>query len=87
MTSCYFASTPTRGNWFQTNQPEHELDDHAGDPAISVCVFISMRKIWHFRGGTSAANLINFCHCDAVKPKLQSGQGYWFLCDMISKIY
>ena len=27
----YYASSPTCGNWFQTNQPEHELNDHAGD--------------------------------------------------------
>ena len=38
MTSFYYASIPTHGNWFQTNQPEHEWDDHAGDPVTSVCV-------------------------------------------------
>ena len=29
---------PTRGSWFQTNQPENESDDHAGDQVTSVCV-------------------------------------------------
>ena len=38
MTSCYYASTPTHGRWFQTNQPEHELDDQAGDPVSPVCI-------------------------------------------------
>ena len=37
MTSFYCASTPTRGNWFQINQPEHQTDDPAGDPVTSVC--------------------------------------------------
>ena len=27
----YHASTTTCGNWFQTNQPEHESDDGTGD--------------------------------------------------------
>ena len=38
MTSFYYGSIPTHGNWFQTNQPEHGWDDHAGDPVTSVCV-------------------------------------------------
>ena len=38
MTSFYYASTLTHGNWFQTNQPEHESDDCAGDTVTSVCV-------------------------------------------------
>ena len=38
MTPSYYASTPTRGNWFQTNQPGHKSDDHAGDTVTSVCV-------------------------------------------------
>ena len=28
----------TRGNWFQTNPLEHELDDRAGYTVSSVCV-------------------------------------------------
>ena len=48
MTSFYYASTPTRDNWFQTNQSEHELDDLAGDPVTSVCV-LRMRKMQHCR--------------------------------------
>ena len=31
-------STPKCGNWFQTNQPVHELDDRARDRVTSVCV-------------------------------------------------
>ena len=38
MTSFYNASSPTRGNWFQTNQPEHESDDCPADIVTSVCV-------------------------------------------------
>ena len=38
MTSFDYASIPTRGNWFQTNQPEHELDDRPGDTVTFVCV-------------------------------------------------
>ena len=38
ITSFYYASTPTRDNCFQTNQPEHESDDRAGDTVTSVCV-------------------------------------------------
>ena len=34
----YHASIPTSGSWFQTNQPEHELDDRAGDAVTSLCV-------------------------------------------------
>ena len=87
MTSCYYASTPTRGSWFQTNQPEHESDDRAGDTVTSVCV-LPMRKIRHCSGKFDQH--LSLYH-DAVKPKLQTGPGYWFfvrvLWDMISKIY
>ena len=38
MTSFYYASTPTRGKWFELNQPEHKSDDRAGDTATSLCV-------------------------------------------------
>ena len=38
MTSFYYASQTARENWFQTNQPEHESDDHVGDTVTSVCV-------------------------------------------------
>ena len=38
MTSFYYASLRTRGNWFQTNQPENESDDRAADEVTSVCV-------------------------------------------------
>ena len=37
MTSFYYASAPTRNNCFQTNQPEHESDDHT-DSETSMCV-------------------------------------------------
>ena len=49
MTLFYYAVASTRGNWFQTNQPEHESDDRAGDTGTSVCV-LPMRKILHFSG-------------------------------------
>ena len=38
MMSFYYASTPTHGNWFQTNQPEPKSGDRAGDTVTSVCV-------------------------------------------------
>ena len=38
MTSFYYAFKPTRDNLFQTNQPEHESDNRAGDMVSSVCV-------------------------------------------------
>ena len=31
--------SPTHGKWFQTNQPERELGDRAGDTVTSLCVF------------------------------------------------
>ena len=38
MTSFHYASLPSCGNWLQTNQPEHEFDDCAGDTVTFVCV-------------------------------------------------
>ena len=35
MTSFDYAVTPTCGNWFQTNQPEHESDDRLGNTLTS----------------------------------------------------
>ena len=37
MTSFCYASTSTHGNLFQTNQPERESDDRAGDTETYVC--------------------------------------------------
>ena len=48
MTSFYYASTSTRGNWFQTNQPEHDSDDRTGD-VVYFCV-LPLKMIWHFTG-------------------------------------
>ena len=45
---------PTCGNWFQTNPPEDELDDHAGNTVSSVCV----------------TNGKDMDYCGFVKPKL-----------------
>ena len=70
MTSFYYASTPTRGSWFQTNQPEHESDDRAGDPVTCVCV--SNEKDRHCSGKFDHLSLYR----DATKPKLQTGPGY-----------
>ena len=38
ITLIYYAFTPTRGNWFQTNQPKHESGDRVCDKITSVCV-------------------------------------------------
>ena len=35
MTSFDYAVTPTCGNWFHTNQPEHESDDRLGNTLTS----------------------------------------------------
>ena len=69
-----YVSTPTHGNWFQTNQPELELNDCAGDPVTSLCV--PMRKIWHFSGKFDQYLSL---YWGAVKPELQMGTRYWFL--------
>ena len=34
----FYASNLTHRNRFQTNQPEHESDDRAGDTVTPVCV-------------------------------------------------
>ena len=36
--SFYYASIPTLGNLFETNQLEHGWDDRACDTVTSVCV-------------------------------------------------
>ena len=65
MTSCYHASTPIRGSWLQTNKPEHESADRAGDPVTCVLPMKTKRhcsgKIYHHLS----------LYCDWVKPKLQ----------------
>ena len=45
VTSFYDAVIPTRGNWFQANQPDLESDDCA-----LLLSALPMRKIWHFSG-------------------------------------
>ena len=75
MTPFYNASTPTRGNWFQTNQTEHVSDDNAGDTVTSACV-TNGKYIWHFSGKFDQYLSL---YCGPVKPELQTGPGYWFL--------
>ena len=41
VTSFYYAITPARDNWFQTNQQNHELDD------CPFLLALLMRNIWH----------------------------------------
>ena len=74
MMSIYYASTPTRGNWFQTNQPEHESDDRAGDTVTSVCV-TNEREIALQLQFDQHLSL----YCGAAKPKLRGNQdiGFW----------
>ena len=74
MTPFYYASIPTRGIWFKTNQPEHKSDDWVGDTVTSVCV--TMGNIWLF---SSKFHQHLSLYCGAVKLKLQTGPGYWFL--------
>ena len=75
ITSLCNASTTTRGNWFQTNQPKHESDDRAGDTVTSVGITNEKRN------GTSAANLIIICHCIVVMwcSKTNITDGTWIL--------
>ena len=74
MTSFYYVSTTTRSNWFQTNQPEHESDDRAGDTVTSLGA--TNEKDVALSGKFDQPLSL---YCGAVKPKLQTGQGYWFL--------
>ena len=86
MTSFYYATIQTLGNWFQTNQPEHELDDCTGDPVTSLCVtnekdMALQQQIW--------SSFISILWCS--KSKITDGTGILVLVrvlwDMISKIY
>ena len=83
ITLFYSASTTTRGNWFQTNPPEHESNDRAGDTVTSVLP-MKKKKKKKKQPGTSAQIWSSFVtvlwSCGAVKPILQTGPGYWFLC-------
>ena len=65
MTSFFNAIISARGNWFQSNQPDHESDDHA----LLLCV-LPMRKIWH-----SVAKFDQHLsmYCSSRKSKLQTG--------------
>ena len=87
ITSFYYASTTTYGNWFQTNQPpEHELDDRGGDTVTSVCVtnekdMALQWQIW------SPSVTVLWCS----KTKISDGTRILVLVrvlwDMISKVY
>ena len=87
MTSIYYASIPTCGNWFHTNLLEHESDDRAGDRTVtSVCANKEERY------DTSAANLINICPCIMLQQNRNYGRDRDIgscesLVNMISKIY
>ena len=86
MTSCYPGSTSTRGSWFQTNQPEYESDDRAGDPVTPVCITNEkdtalQRQIW--------STFVTGLWCS--KTEIKNGTGILVLVrvlwDRISKIY
>ena len=84
-----YASTPKRGNWFQTNQPEHELDYRVGDTVTSVCVTNKkdtalQQEIW--------STFVTLFWCSKTfKTKITDGTRILVpvrvLWDMISKIY
>ena len=60
MGSFYYASSPICGNWFQKkNQLEYKSDDRAGNRERLCLLPMENNVIW-----TSAANLINICHCN-----------------------
>ena len=79
MTLFFYASSHTRANWFQTNQPENE----SNVLEYFLCV-LPTGKVWHLSGKFDQHLLLHF---GVVKPKLQTGPAYWFLWDMIFKIY
>ena len=81
MMSFYYVFTPTCGNWFQTNQPEHESNDPTDDTVTSVCYQWERYSI-----SVAIFDQHLSLYCGAVKPKLQKGP-YCFLWDMILKIY
>ena len=76
MTSFYYAIMPSRGNWFQTNKPDHESEDQ-----LLLCV-LPIRNIRHFSGKFDQHFSL---YCGSVKPKLPTGPGYWFLSMWIPK--
>ena len=86
MTSCYYAPTPTRDSWFQTNQPEHESDDRAGNLVTSMCV--TNEKDTDCSGKFNQHLLLI---CGSVKTKIQDRAGILVLVrvlrNIISKIY
>ena len=59
----------TRGNWFQTNPVDHDLDNRA-DP---LCVFYQRVKIQQ----TRKFNLHLLLYCDSIKLKFKTGSGYY----------
>ena len=61
-----------RGNWFQTNQPDHESDDHA----ILLCVL--PKRTWHF-SSKIWSTFVTVLWCS--KTEITDGPGYWFLWD------
>ena len=72
MTSFYYASTPTRGNCFQTKQKDYDSDDCAGDRVTSVCVtnekdVAFQRQIW--------STFVSVLLC--IKTKIPDGNGEW----------
>ena len=86
MTSFHYASTTTHGNWFQTNQPEHESDDSASDRVIFVCItnekdMALQQQIW--------STFVTVLWCSQTKITDRTRililmRVFW---DMISKIY
>ena len=73
ITSFYYAIIPASGNWLQTNQPDHESNDRA----LLLCVLPMKKKRYDISGAKSDQHLS--LYCGSVKPKLQTGPGYWFL--------
>ena len=78
----YYASTPIRGNWFQTNQPEQEIGwSHIWYSNFYVCYQ------WE-RYGTSTAKLDQHLslYCGAVKTKITERTGIlyglWESCEI-----
>ena len=87
MTSFYYASIPTCGNWFQTNQLDHELDDRAGDTVTSVRVTNEKDMALQLQIWPTFVTVLVWIN----KTKITEGAEILVLVrvlgDMISKIY
>ena len=88
MMSCYQASRQHRAGQLVPNKPTWAWIRWScrWSNSLELC-YQCKRKIWHCSGKFDQHLSL---YCDAVKPKLQTGTGYWFLFeswDIISNMH